>query len=189
LINLENSSRFTEQVSIVSGNVLTETGLGFFGMEQTGLHTILWVDNTTSLTATNITIGGRHSATITSPLYISFINASVPVPVTRFYDTQTGLLLGFDIALNLTGSGGFPAPAQHEATDASALFQTDGAVGVEQGSIFGSTPFAITVVISSTNIVSYAWNPGGELTLWLFAAGTIIGLSLLFGVLIYARKK
>jgi hypothetical protein len=189
MINESPFGKGTEVVNTVSGNVLTIGGFDFFGMETPGQHTVLWVDNTTGLTPSNITIGGRHSATITAPLYLSIFNATLPA--TRFYDTQTGLLLGFDITLNLTGgSGGFLAPTLHGAKAISGLFGTNGAVGVDQGSsLSGLTSFVISVVISSTNIVVYAWNPGGVLSQWLLAGGLIVGLSLLFGVLIYVRKK
>jgi len=189
LINMTPSSKGTELVNTVSGNVLTIGGFDFFGMELSGHHTLLWVDNTTGLTPSNITLGGRHSATITAPAFISFFNASLPA--TRFYDTQTGLLLGVDIALNFTGGGGFfLAPALHGIKDISGLFKTNAAVGVDQGpNLGGLTSFVISVVISNTNIVVYAWNPGGVLTQWLLAGGLIIGLSLLFGVLIYVRRK
>jgi hypothetical protein len=188
MINGEWGTNGTEIVNTVSSDVSTSGGFGFFGFEQSGRHTVLWVDNTTGLTATNVTIGGRHSVSITSPMNLTFAN--VVVPITRFYDIQTGLLLGFNIALNFTGMGGSPAPVARAAADIRELLNTNGAVKVDQNSGLGSLgEIVIPVVISSTNVVPYAWNPGGDLTLWLYSTGAIIGLSVIFGVLIYIKKK
>jgi hypothetical protein len=181
------SGNGTESVSTASSIITADGGFGFFGMEQMGQHTVLWVDNTTGLTVSNVTIGGRQTAAITSSLPISFLNASLPI--TRFYDTQTGLLMAFDISLNTTG-GGLLAPAPRGAADVIGLLSTCGAVKVDQG--LGTTSLGsltIPVALSNTNIISYAWSPGGGLTQWVTATGAIIALSVLFGVVIYSKKK
>jgi hypothetical protein len=43
--------------------------------------------------------------------------------------------------------------------------------------------------MTSTNVIPFAWNMGGDLTYWLIAVGVLLGVSALFGVVIYARKR
>jgi hypothetical protein len=45
------------------------------------------------------------------------------------------------------------------------------------------------VVVNSTNVVPFAWNVGGDAILWLEAVGVLSGLSAIFGVVVFARKK
>jgi hypothetical protein len=179
----------TEIVNLQTSNINTGGGFDFFGMEQVGQHTVLWVDNTTSLTASNVTIGGRHVGTTNSTFVLPVANLTIPI--TRFYDTQTGVLLGFDLALNATGLGSTLAPALQGTPAATELSHIDNIVRVEQGlSGLGSLgQIVFPVIVKSTNVVPYAWNPGGDLTIWLLAAGALIGLSALFAIVIYSKRR
>jgi hypothetical protein len=86
--------------------------------------------------------------------------------------------------------GLFPAPAWHGSPDIIESSGMNGNLKVNQIPDLGSLgEIAFPVVISSTNVFPYAWNPGGDLMLWLLAAGVIIGLSALFGILIYSKKR
>jgi hypothetical protein len=154
-----------------------------------GQHTVLWVDNATSLAASNVTIGGRHVGTTNSTFVLPVFNATVPI--TRYYDTQTGVLLGFDLALNATGLGSTLAPALQGTPAVTGSSLTNDIVKVDQGlSGLGNLgQIVFPVIAKNTNVVPYAWNPGGDLTLWLLAAGSIIGLSVLFAIVIYAKRR
>jgi hypothetical protein len=91
--------------------------------------------------------------------------------------------------LNITGMG-FPAPAWHGASDIIGWSNKNGVVNVNQIPGLGSLgEIAFPVVISNTNVIPYAWNQGGDITLWLMATGALLGLSALFGLLVYAKKR
>lgn len=181
----------TELINLGTSAISSGGGFDFFGMEQTGAHTVLWVDSTASLTPANKTIGGRHAVTVLS-LFTLPIPGSTAIPITRYYDSDTGMLLGFNIAFNVTSFiGGFsPAPAWHGASDLIGLLGDNRVISVNQIPDLGSlavVPFP--VIVSSTNVFPYAWNPGGDLMLWLLVTGVLIGISALFAILIYSKKR
>jgi hypothetical protein len=53
----------------------------------------------------------------------------------------------------------------------------------------GLEVISFPVVVSTTNVFPYAWNPGGDVMLWLYAAGVLIGISALFAILVYYKKR
>jgi hypothetical protein len=178
----------TEVVRLDTGTIITGGGFDFIGMEILGSHTVLWVDSTASMPPAGVSIGGRHAVNATGSMTIPFI-PNATIPITRFYDSETGMLLGFNLVLNITGMG-FPAPAWHGASDMIGWSNRDGVVNVKQIPGLGSLgEIAFPVVISNTNVIPYAWNPGGDITLWLMATGALLGLSALFGLLVYAKKR
>jgi len=164
-----------------------------FGMEKItspGTHTNLWVDDTTGLTQSNVSIGGRRCYQVTGSASISGIPIPGGIPVTKYYDTQTGVLMAIGISLNLTALMGSPTPSMHEQVSSLSKWSRGGDVGVNQfPGMGGFGLLTFPVVLNSTNIVPFAWNVGGDPILLLEAFGVLLGLSALFGVIIYARKK
>jgi hypothetical protein len=196
LLNFNNTPLFSggfgskgnETINLDTGLITLGEGFDFIGMEIPGHHTVLWVDSTASLPPAAISIGGRHAVNVTGSMVIPFI-PNATIPITRYYDRDTGMLLGFNLALNITGLG-FPAPAWHGSSDIIGLSDTDGVVNVNQIPGLGSLgEIAFPVVVSNTNVFAYAWNPGGDATLWLEAVGVLLGVSVLFGLIVYAKKR
>jgi hypothetical protein len=187
LISAGFGTKGTEIVRLDTSMITTPGGFDFIGMEQPGAHTVLWVDNPASMHLANISIGGRHVANLTTTMTLP-IPGAPPMQSTRYYDSETGVLMGFDIAVNMTSFGGmFPAP-QPPSTLLSSVLMGD--VGVNQiPGLSGMETIVFPVVVSSTNVVPYAWNQGGDITLWLMATGALLGLSALFGLLVYAKKR
>jgi len=160
-----------------------------FGMEKGDAHTNLWVDNMTGLTLSNVSIGGRRCYEVPSSMSIPVLPIPGGIPVTKYYDTETGVLMGLGISLNLTALGS-PAPPAYEQVLSLSAWSRDGRVGVNQiPGLGGFELLTFPVVVNSTNVVPFAWNVGGDPVLWLEAVGVLLGLSALFGVMIYAKKK
>jgi len=69
-------------------------GFDCFGMEQNGLHTGLWADNTSiGLASSNTQIAGRNCLTDSfSANFLGMLSGTVK----RYYDSETGLLLALD---------------------------------------------------------------------------------------------
>jgi hypothetical protein len=159
-----------EIIALATSQIITYGGYDLFGLEQ-GPATVLWVENPGALPPANVSVGGRTCVVA----YGSILSLPLPppmnitgVPVTEYYDAATGVLMALNIVLNLTalmgGGGGF------------------GGLGS-----FGL--FTFPIVVTSTNVVPFAWNMGGDMTLWLMAVGVLAGISALFGVIVYARKR
>jgi hypothetical protein len=113
------------------------------------------------------------------------------IPVTEYYDSGMGVLMGIGISINLTSVMGSPTPPAQEQVRSLSGWSTGGDVGVNQLPP-GMEDFAVLtfpVVVNSTNVVPFAWNVGGDLILWLEAVGVLSGLSAIFGVIVFARKK
>jgi hypothetical protein len=181
----------TETVNLGTSAISLGEGFDFFGMEQVGAHTVLWVDSTASLTPANSTVGNRHAVTVVGSFTLPIPGATA-IPITRYYDTETGMLLGFNIAFNATSFiGGFsPSPAWHGASDLIGLLGDNRVISVNQiPGLGGLEVISFPVVVSTTNVFPYAWNPGGDVMLWLYAAGVLIGISALFAILVYYKKR
>nr|MDO8133611.1 hypothetical protein [Candidatus Njordarchaeum guaymaensis] len=162
----------------------------FFGMEHMGAHTNLWVDNMTGLTLSNVSIGGRRCYQVPGSASIGGLPIPGGIPVTKYFDTQTGVLMGLGISLNLTALMGSPTPPAHEPVQSLSKWSRGGDVGVNQfPGMEGFELLTFPVVMNSTNVVPFAWNVGGDPVLLLEAFGVLLGLSALFGVIIYTRKK
>jgi hypothetical protein len=159
-----------EIIALTNSHIITPAGYDLFGLEQ-GPATVLWAENPSALPPANVSIGGRtcvvnHTSILSLPLPPP-MNIS-GVPIYEYYDTGTGMLMALNVVLNITaligGGGGLGGL---------------GSLGL----------FTFPIVVTSTNVVPFAWNMGGDMTLWLTAAGILVGLSALFCVIIYARKR
>ncbi len=155
-----------ETIQLSNSHISMMGGYDLFGLEQ-GPATVLWVEDTSVLSPTNASIGGRHCVTSSA-----VINLPLPYPmnlsgvqVIKYYDTETGVLMALNLALNITGLLG------------------------GMGGLGSLGLFSFPIVISSTNVVPYAWNLGGDAALWLEAVGVLLGVSVLFGLLVYAKKR
>lgn len=153
-----------EVIALTNSHIITPGGYDLFGLEQ-GPETVLWVENPGALPPANVSIGGRPCVVSTG----SILSLPLPppmnisgVPVLKYYDAGTGVLMALSIVLNIT-----------------ALMGGLGGFGV----------FTFPIVVTSTNVVPFAWNIGGDITLWLIAVGVLLGISALFAGIIYARKR
>lgn len=82
----------SENINLDSRLVTLGGGFDVFGMENLGATTILWVNSTSGLHSTSTLTAGRSCVWNTSSVNIYGFGNTV---VTRFYDTETGVLLGF----------------------------------------------------------------------------------------------
>jgi hypothetical protein len=158
-----------EVIALANSHIITAGGYDLIGLEHLGVSTVLWVENPAALPPANVSIGGRscvinHDTILSLPPPLNLTS----VPVMEYYDSGTGVLMGLNIVLNIT-----------------ALMGGGGGLG-GLGSL---SLFTFPIVMTSTNVVPFAWNLGGDITLWLMAVGVLVGISVLFGVVIYARKR
>lgn len=180
-----------EIIDLGDGSITPPAGDILFGMEHVGSHTNLWVESMSGLTKSNVSIGGRTCYEISGSATISGIPMLGGIPVTEYYDSGMGVLMGIGISINLTSVMGSPTPPAQEQVRSLSGWSTGGDVGVNQLPP-GMEDFAVLtfpVVVNSTNVVPFAWNVGGDLILWLEAVGVLSGLSAIFGVIVFARKK
>ncbi|WXG47443.1 MAG: hypothetical protein WED05_12420 [Candidatus Atabeyarchaeum deiterrae] len=169
MANMSASALYTstpggyEWIDLSISQVIQTHYFDLFMQEQNGHNTTLWVESIAGMQPSPFSIGGRSCVKNTG-------NLSIPIPmigtigVTKYYDTQTHVLMAEALSINAT------------------------ALGI--GSFLpGVSIISFPVVMNSTNIFSFSWNIGGDIVLWLEAAGILFGLSVLFAVVIRPRRK